>query len=127
MNQREQHMQINVNTDKTIERHTGLDEHVQGVVSTALHRFGEHISRVEVHLSENKAQKSVDGDIRCLMEARITGYQPIAVSDHNATLHQAINGASEKLQRAIDSALGRLQDGKRHAPQPDFSTESEEA
>ena len=108
-------MQININADKTIDRHAGLDEHVQTVVSNALHRFGEQITRVEVHLSDNLGQKSADGDNRCLIEARVTGYQPIAVSDHAATLHQAIGGAAEKLKRAIDSALGRLHDkDKRH-------------
>jgi len=117
-------MQINVNTDKTIEHHTGLDDHVNKVVQAALQRFGEHISRVEVHLSENNVKKSADGDIRCMMEARVNGYQPIAVSDHNATLHQSISGAADKLQRALDSALGRLYD-KRHTPQPEFSEEEE--
>ena len=107
-------MQINVNTDSTIERHAGLNEHVESVVEGAIHRFREHITRVEVHLSDNNSQKSADGDNRCLMEARLTGYQPIAVSDHAATLHQAIAGAAEKLKRAIDSALGRLHDSKRH-------------
>ena len=107
-------MQIQVNTDKTITNHAGLDEHVQTVVGNALHRFGEQITRVEVHLSDNLVQKSADGDNRCLMEARITGYKPIAVSDHSATLHQAIGGASAKLKRAIDSALGRLQDKDKH-------------
>ena len=115
MNKREQCMQINVNTDKTIERHAGLNDHVQTVVTAAISRFAEHITRVEVHLSDNNSQKSADGDNRCLMEARITGYQPIAVSDHAATLHQAINGAADKLRRAIDSALGRLYD-KRNVP-----------
>ncbi len=108
-------MQININTDSTIERNAGLTEHVQSVVDSAVSRFRENITRVEVHLSDNNSQKSADGDNRCLMEARITGYQAIAVSDHNATLHQAIAGAAEKLKRAIDSALGRLQDSKRHA------------
>jgi ribosome-associated translation inhibitor RaiA len=107
-------MQININTDRTIENRSGLDEHVQAVVDAAIHRFSEHITRVEVHLSENNSQKSADGENRCLMEARVTGYQPIAVSDHNATLHQAISGAADKLKRAIDSALGRLHDSKRH-------------
>ena len=119
-------MQININTDKTIERHAGLDEHVQSVVSAALNRFGEHISRVEVHLSDNKGQKSTDGDNRCLMEARVTGYQPIAVSDHAATLHQAISGSADKLKRAIDSALGRLYDSKLRAAVPDGATEAAE-
>ncbi|MBV7536179.1 HPF/RaiA family ribosome-associated protein [Duganella sp. sic0402] len=108
-------MQIQVNTDKTIANHAGLDDHVQSVVSNALHRFGEQITRVEVHLSDNLGQKSADGDNRCLMEARLTGLQPIAVSDHAATLHQAISGATDKLKRAVDSAVGKLHDSKRHA------------
>ncbi|TFW16431.1 HPF/RaiA family ribosome-associated protein [Duganella callida] len=108
-------MQIQVNTDKTITRHAGLDDHVQSVVSNALHRFGEQITRVEVHLSDNLGQKSADGDNRCLMEARVTGLQPIAVSDHAATLHQAITGAGDKLKRAVDSAMGRRNDTSRHA------------
>ena len=118
-------MQISVNTDKTIERTAGLDDHVKEVVKAALHRFGEHIGRVDVHLSEGNAKKSSDGDIRCMIEARVNGYQPIAVTDHDATLHQSINGAADKLQRAIDSALGRLYESKRHTSQPSFE-EAEE-
>jgi len=108
-------MQIQVNTDKTITNHAGLDEHVQTVVSNALHRFGEQITRVEVHLSDNLGQKSADGETRCLMEARLTGLQPIAVSDHAATLHQAISGTTEKLKRSIETAVGKLNAHKRHA------------
>ena len=108
-------MQIQVNTDKTIANHAGLDDHVQTVVTNALHRFGEQITRVEVHLSDNLGQKSADGDNRCLMEARLTGLQPIAVSDHAATLHQAISGATDKLKRSIETAVGKLHDHKRHA------------
>lgn len=108
-------MQIQVNTDKTITNHAGLDEHVQTVVGNALQRFGEQITRVEVHLSDNLGQKSADGDNRCLMEARLPGLQPIAVSDHAATLHQAISGATEKLKRSIETAVGKLNAHKRHA------------
>jgi ribosome-associated translation inhibitor RaiA len=108
-------MQIHINTDKTIERHQGLDDHVQSVVTAAVQRFRDNITRVEVHLSDDNSQKSVDGGNRCMLEARITGYQPIAVSDHSEHLHQAISGAAEKLQRAIDSALGRRHDKQLHA------------
>ena len=61
-------MQINVNSDKTVAVHAGLDEHVRTVVSDSLHRFGEQITSVEVHLSDNLGQKSADGDNRCLLE-----------------------------------------------------------
>ena len=115
-------MQIQINTDKTITRHAGLDEHVQSVVSNALNRFGEQITRVEVHLSDNLGQKSSDGDNRFLMEARLTGLQPIAVSDHAATLHQAISGATDKLKRAPASALGPPHDHKRHPDGPGLTS-----
>lgn len=116
-------MQINVNTDKTIDRNQGLDEHVQTVVGAAVQRFGEQITRVEVHLSDENSEKSVDGGSRCTLEARITNYQPIAVSNHAATLHQAINGAADKLKRAIDSAMGRLHDKNLHE-KPQIAEES---
>jgi ribosome-associated translation inhibitor RaiA len=107
-------MQIQIRTDKTIDRHHGIDEHVQNVVQGAIARFGEQITRVEVHLSDDLSQKSVDGANRCMLEARVTGYQPIVVTEHAATLHQAIGGAAEKLKRALDSALGRLHDKQLH-------------
>jgi ribosome-associated translation inhibitor RaiA len=108
-------MQININTDKTIDRNAGLDDHVETVVKAAVGRFGEHITRVEAHLSDENKEKSVDGGNRCMLEARVTGYQPIVVTNHSATLHQAISGAADKLKRAIDSALGRLHDKNLHA------------
>jgi ribosomal subunit interface protein len=108
-------MQININTDKTIEHSQGLDQHVETQVHGAIERFRDQITRVEVHLSADLKHKSADGENRCMLEARVTGYQPIAVTAHAPTLHQAINGAATKLQRAIDSALGRLHDKNLHA------------
>lgn len=107
-------MQIQINTDKTIDRHSGLDEHVDSVVKAAVARFGEQITRIEVHLSDDLSHKSVDGNNRCMLEARVTNYQPIVVTEHAATLHQAISGAADKLKRALDSALGRLHDKQLH-------------
>ncbi|MDB5762009.1 MAG: ribosomal subunit interface protein [Herminiimonas sp.] len=103
-------MQIQINTDNTIERHEPLTRHVESVVKETLSRFSEHITRVMVHLGETNDSKSGSGDHRCLMEARIEGHPPIAASDHAASLHQAIHGAADKLKRSIDSTLGRIND-----------------
>ena len=107
-------MQININTDKTIERSQGLDQHVETTVKAAIQRFQDQITRVEVHLSDDLKHKSAEGENRCMLEARVTGYQPIAVSNHAPSLHQAITGAADKLKRAVDSALGRLHDKHLH-------------
>jgi ribosome-associated translation inhibitor RaiA len=107
-------MQIIIRTDKTIDRSHGLDERVESVVTSAVGRFGEQITRIEAHLSDDLSEKSVDGANRCMLEARVNNYQPIVVTEHAATLHQAIGGAAEKLKRALDSALGRLHDKALH-------------
>ncbi len=103
-------MQIQVNTDSNVEGSEGLTEQVVAVVRAAMDRFGEHITRIEVHLSdENSDKKSGADDKRCLLEARLAGLQPISVSEVAATLEQAVDGAVDKLARSIDSTLGRLE------------------
>lgn len=106
-------MQIQINSDSSIERHEPLTKHVETVVKNTLDHFSEHVTRVEVHLSDTNGQKSGGANNRCLMEARIQGHQPIAVSEQAATLHQSIQGAADKLKRSLDSALGRLNDSTR--------------
>ena len=45
-----------------------------------------------------------------MMEARLEGHQPIAVSDEAESIGQAIDGAAEKIKRSLDHTLGRLSD-----------------
>lgn len=111
-------MQINVNTDRTITNHQGLDEHVESVVRSSVDRFGDHITRVDVHLSNENREKGADGGNYCMMEARVSGYQPIVVHEHSADLRQSIKNAGGKLARALDSAIGRLQDKNKHDSTP---------
>jgi ribosome-associated translation inhibitor RaiA len=105
-------MQVLTNTDRTIEGHEALAAQVSGVVKSSLRRVADHITRVEVHLSDENSHKFGQDDKRCVMEARLEGRRPIAVTHQAATLDQAIDGAAEKLTRLIESTLGRLRDQK---------------
>jgi hypothetical protein len=100
-------MQIQINTDKNIEGHEKLVAWIRGKVETALARDSEHITRVEVHLTDEDGDKSGQNDKSCVMEARLEGRQPIAVSDRSGTWEQAVNGATGKLSRLVESTLGR--------------------
>ena len=100
-------MQIQINTDHNIEGHEALAAHVQEIVERAVKRFSEHITRLEVHLSDGNADKSNLHDKRCMIEARLERRPPIAVTDHAPTIHQAVDGAAEKLAHSIESVLGR--------------------
>lgn len=101
-------MQIQINSDSNIERNNGLNNHVETVVKDALSHFKDQVTRVEVHLSDTNGPKAGAADNRCLMEVRLQGHQPIAVTEHAASLHQSIQGAADKLKRSVDSVLGRL-------------------
>jgi ribosome-associated translation inhibitor RaiA len=103
-------MQIQINTDHNIEGHEALADQVRGLVETALNRVSDHITRVEVHLSDENGDKRGENDKRCMMEARLEGSQPIAVTQQSATVDQAVDGAADKLVRLIESTLGRRHD-----------------
>lgn len=102
-------MQVQINSDQNVEGLEVLTDEVISIVESALSRFSEHITRVEVHLSdENSDKKAGYKAMRCMMEARLENHQPIAVTDQAETLEQAVENAAEQLARKIESTLGRL-------------------
>lgn len=103
-------MKIQLNTDVNIDGTEGLAAKVAATIEQALERFSEHVTRVEVHLSDENGDKSGQQDQRCMLEARLEGRQPVAVTDHAATLEQAVHGAAQKLVHLLDTKLGRLHD-----------------
>jgi len=105
-------MQIQTNTDHNIEGREGLSTHVSNVVEHALGHVRNQITRVEVHLTDENGSKGGQDDKRCVMEARLEHHQPVVVTHHAASLHQAVDGAAHKLTRVLDSTLGRLHDQK---------------
>jgi len=101
-------MTIQINTDKIIDWHQRHQDHFTTLIEKELSKFKDYITRVEVHLSdENGAKKGVD-DIKCLMEVRVEGKKPIAVSSKADTL--AISFA-ETIKK-VDSSLRKLLDKK---------------
>jgi len=77
--------------------------------------FKDHLTRVEVHLDDEKGAKAGRDDLRCLMEARLRSHQPVAVSHHAGSLDEAVDGAARKLRTSIEALPGRLGDHRRHA------------
>lgn len=101
-------MLIQVSTGRQTSGSAELNQYVEEMLEAKLKRFGERITRVEVHLTdENTAQKSGGNDKRCQMEVRLAGMQPISVSHHADSHHQALDGAVHKMQHLIDTTLGK--------------------
>ncbi len=105
-------MQVQVNTDDNIEGREELVQRVEADIRDSLGRFSDQITRIEIHLSDENAGKSGSNDKRCLIEARLAGRKPEAVSHEGDSIEVALNGATGKLRRALESSLGRLTDHK---------------
>jgi ribosome-associated translation inhibitor RaiA len=99
-------MKIQVNTGPNTDGREQVARQVEVIIENTLGHLAEHVSRVEVHLSD----KGGSADQRCMMEARLEGRQPIAVTEDAATMVEAINGAAGKLKHSLDHILGRLSD-----------------
>jgi len=100
-------MKIQINTDNNVEGSDELTQQTQAVLESALERFAQQITRVEVHLSDENSAKG-GSDKRCAMEARLEGMEPVAVTDQAETVEQAVNGAADKLGKLLKHTLGRL-------------------
>jgi Sigma 54 modulation protein / S30EA ribosomal protein len=101
-------MHIEVRTDSNIRGDERLQERVNEWAEHALSRFARRITRVEVHISDENGSKDTPGDTKCVMEARVEGRHPTAVTDHADSVEAAVRGAAGKLARALDHELGRL-------------------
>jgi hypothetical protein len=101
-------MKIQFNTDKTINGDERNQEFFTSQIAESLKRYESHITRIEVHISDENGKKEGIKDIRCLLEARIEGKQPIAVSCQDDVIELAVTGAIEKLKASLETILGRM-------------------
>ncbi|MFC2092655.1 HPF/RaiA family ribosome-associated protein [Bacteroidota bacterium] len=100
-------MKIQFNTDSNITESKELRDSLIALISEGLSRFSEHITRLEVHLSDENSHKDGMNDKRCMIEGRLEGKQPIAVTNQANTLEQAVTGAVDKLKSSLDTKIGR--------------------
>jgi ribosomal subunit interface protein len=94
-------MIIQLNADKNLTIHAEYESQINEKITKELARFTDHISRLEVHLSDENGSKSGQNDKKCVLEARVEGRQPLVASTADQTYDLAINGALEKLKNAL--------------------------
>lgn len=102
-------MQIQINTDKTLNGHHRQQDYFTSEIAEGLKRYESHITRVEVHLKDENGRKDGFNDMTCALEARIEGRQPIAVTSKAGTVELAVSGAIDKANAAIKTIIGKVQ------------------
>lgn len=106
-------MDILINTANNLEVRQSATDQLEKTVREHLSRFEDHLTRVELYVGDETNIRS-DHDIRCQIEARPAGHQPVSVTDQGDTIDQATSGALAKLTTVLDRTIGKTTDRKGH-------------
>lgn len=102
-------MKVQVNTSNDIENKNALESWASDYLNEQLGRFDQDLTSIEVQMTdENHATKGGGIDKRCMMEARVAGRAPVAVTHYAPDQNLAFRGAADKLAHALDHAFGKL-------------------
>jgi ribosome-associated translation inhibitor RaiA len=102
-------MKIQFNTDKTIIGNEKHEDYFTEWVTDALERYDRHITRIEAHISDENGSKKGQEGIRCLLETRLKGREPLAVSCDANTFEESVSGAIDKLISKLETIVGKFQ------------------
>ena len=100
-------MQIQINTDSHIQSSTELRERATAIIEQELKHQRQHLTRVELHLSDVNSGKSGAADKRCLIEARPAGLNPLSAEHKAPDIQLAITEAARQLNRALNTAIAK--------------------
>jgi hypothetical protein len=103
---------IQIHADNQVPSDNERDGRLEEQIRQRLARFEDRITDVEVHVSDVNGTRGGNGDLRCSLEARLTGLPPIAVVDEGDNVDRAVIGAAKKAVRALDHQIGKLRDSR---------------
>jgi hypothetical protein len=104
-------MIIQINTASSIKGSKDYEAKVSQLLEKEFAKYSTHITRIEVHLSdEDGSDKNGPNSRKCILEARVEGKQPIAVTSYNDTNEKAVHGAIKKLNAALRPTLEQMKE-----------------
>ena len=103
-------MIIQFNADHSLTATEKFRTKMTATINDKMHRFSQSIKRLDVHFADENGSKSGVDDKRCLLEAHIDGRPAVVAKNHAGTYELALEGAADKLNAAIHSILGKLED-----------------
>jgi ribosome-associated translation inhibitor RaiA len=107
-------IKVQVNTSNDVENKDSLDRWASDYLNEHLSRYEQDLTSVEVQMTdENHAAKGGGGDKRCMLEARVNGRAPVAVTAFAEDQNVAFRAATDKLVHALEHVFGKL-DRKEH-------------
>lgn len=111
-------MQFQFNSDSSVMGTDNVAERIEAQLRQRLARFEERLTRLEVHVADENADKGGAADKTCQIEARIRGEKPLSVTGKGADVDAAARTAGNKLVDRLERHFGKA-DRRRHEPSPD--------
>ena len=103
-------MKVLNNTDRNVDTDADQVTALQSELTSVFAKFERQLTRIEMHLRDESAGRETSDDIRCLLEARPTGLEPVAASHHASTVEEAVSGATDKLDALLTTVFERRTD-----------------
>ncbi len=107
-------MLIQINSDNSTAVTASAIEGMTAALETALARFEDRLTRVEVHLAEETAPHASGRMVKCTIEARPRGQEPLAIIAHAPDVVAALREGTHKAIAALDTRFGKTSDRKGH-------------
>ena len=85
-----------------------LRSFIEGEVERAIGRFSDRLTRAEVYLSDENADKGGLLDKRCVIEVHPASMQPVSASDKASTVEEATTSAAHKMKRLLDPTFAKM-------------------
>lgn len=101
-------MQVMTNPGDGVHVSGALEAHVQRKLRGVDRRFGERLTRVEVHFKDSNGGKG-GVDTSCVMESHPAGLEPVVVEADAEDAYTASHAAAKKLEKALDHRVGRAE------------------
>jgi hypothetical protein len=98
-------MIIQLNTDENILGSEKLKNYLISLIREGLSRFSEHITRIEIHLSDKMDVKGVRMTNAVCLKPNGKQPPPIAVTIDRNTLEHVVSDALDKLNSSINKQL----------------------
>ncbi|WP_336517757.1 HPF/RaiA family ribosome-associated protein [Pollutibacter soli] len=94
-------MIIQFNTDNIISGNREHTEPMEAYVKEQLDRFKD-VRRIEIHMGDENSHKQGGNDIRCMIEVKLEGVAPLAVTTHADKQFDALKDAVAKMKTVLD-------------------------
>ena len=101
------------NSDNQTPADSGVADQMETLVRARLEHVSDRLSRVEVHVGDVNGPRG-GSDIRCAIELRPEGMQPISASDEAPNIEAAVASATDKALTAFNRQVGKQTSRKGH-------------